>query len=352
MNPVTPRPRDFAPDVVRAVAVFLVVLLHLSGSARATHDAAGWADLGLHALSRASVPLFVMLSGWLLLAQPARPIGDFWRRRASRTVWPLLAGSVLYGWWRTWSHGEHWTVAGAAKAFAAGSVYYHLWFLYLILALYVITPFLRTWFAHADRRERRFALGFWIGLLIVPPIVHRLTGPEWLLTGGMYLDYAGYYVLGAWLGARPADSAGRRMAAAALFAGWGATAIGTWILTPAGQSQSELLLDYLRPNIALMSVGAFVLLHSLGQLAAPAPVASVVRWLSRHSLGIYLLHPLLLELGSSGRLGSGFQTLIAGRGPAWIAAAIITLALCGAASSLLSLAARKLAGTTHPSASR
>ncbi|MBS0630867.1 MAG: acyltransferase family protein [Verrucomicrobia bacterium] len=349
MSQPASRPRAFAPDLIRAVAIALVILLHLTGNARTTPDLDGVLGVTFHAISRVSVPLFVMLSGWLLLTAPVRSAGDFWRRRLPRTLWPLLGASAFFIFWRAWLYGDSWTVVSALKGFIAASIYYHLWYLYLILGLYLITPLLRTWYIHADTANRRLALLFWIGLLVVPPIIHRLTGPEWFLTGEMWLDYGGFYVLGAWLGAREPDASACRWAALALIGGLFVTVVGTWLVTLPGHPQSTLFHDYVRPNIALMSIGAFVLLQRLGRTAPPPTVAAPVRWIARYSLWIYLAHPVVLELCGTGRAGPWLQSLMQGGALSLLGATLFTLAVCAAAGSLVSRAGALLAPGSSPS---
>ena len=77
------------------------------------------------------------------------------------------------------------------------------------------------------------------------------------------------------------------------------TLLGTWRFTWLTGSLGVQLLDYSRPNIVLMSVASFLILAS----------APVRQWLAVHpgfvklardgavlSFGVYLIHPLLLQV--------------------------------------------------------
>jgi surface polysaccharide O-acyltransferase-like enzyme len=74
---------------------------------------------------------------------------------------------------------------------------------------------------------------------------------------------------------------------------------------------ANVFLGFTKPNVVLMTIGVFLLLKYLASLPLPAPETAgraVVNGLSRYSLGIYLLHPLLLEhlrCGSAGLWLSG-----------------------------------------------
>lgn len=85
-------------DLLRVVACFLVVLIHIGHPQRplgtGTDAIASnfWASLG-----RPSVPLFFMISGAMLLLKD-EPLGFFLKKRMIRVLSPLLFWSAFYLW--------------------------------------------------------------------------------------------------------------------------------------------------------------------------------------------------------------------------------------------------------------
>lgn len=87
----------------RIIAILAVVLLHVSSRVIT------WSELGSNdwwyanlydSLVRWCVPVFVMISGALLLApEKAEPLGVFYKKRASRILSPLVFWSLFYMLW-------------------------------------------------------------------------------------------------------------------------------------------------------------------------------------------------------------------------------------------------------------
>ena len=91
--------RDFSLDVLRVLACFLVILLHVgvfyyqtkddSNHVVIVRDSSAYVVGYMVSWCRTSVPLFFLMSGYLLL--PVKmSLGDFFHRRFSRILYPFL----------------------------------------------------------------------------------------------------------------------------------------------------------------------------------------------------------------------------------------------------------------------
>ena len=132
-------------DVLRITACFMVVLAHCCDPFVAKFDAdrteflsgAFWGSL-----MRASVPLFVMISGVLLL--PVRlDTGAFYRRRLSRILWPLVVWSLVTPLFY-WAYG-HPEAANTGYNLVTWILNFNytttpLWYLYMLVGIYLILP--------------------------------------------------------------------------------------------------------------------------------------------------------------------------------------------------------------------
>ena len=78
-------------DLVRVIGAFLVVMAHVS------YLGGGSVLISTYyfVISRVAVPLFFMVSGYLLLRKE-EPYGEFFRKRALKVVLPFLIWSVIY----------------------------------------------------------------------------------------------------------------------------------------------------------------------------------------------------------------------------------------------------------------
>lgn len=87
-------------DVLRFIAIFMVICIHCSNpfnvspEARSNPDFNFWGSL-YGSFLRPCVPLFVMITGLLLLPVNLS-IGDFYKKRLLRIAVPFLIWSVLY----------------------------------------------------------------------------------------------------------------------------------------------------------------------------------------------------------------------------------------------------------------
>jgi surface polysaccharide O-acyltransferase-like enzyme len=116
-------PKFWVPyaDWLRSIALFLVIWVHMAspylyGATLTPEFASYWwsANWGM-ALARPGVPLFIMLSGVLMLAphKVNEPIPQFLRKRLGRLVLPFIFWSIAYLRRRTWSRHETFTVLQA-----------------------------------------------------------------------------------------------------------------------------------------------------------------------------------------------------------------------------------------------
>jgi surface polysaccharide O-acyltransferase-like enzyme len=102
-----------------------------------------WLSNILSALLRASVPIFVMVSGALLLGR-AYTLGGFYKKRAVRLLPPIIFWNlvylVLYGLDGMDRQTLLWTLK--ARIMVDGYVAPHLWYLSMFICLMIFVPFI------------------------------------------------------------------------------------------------------------------------------------------------------------------------------------------------------------------
>jgi surface polysaccharide O-acyltransferase-like enzyme len=305
-------------DLIRVVALFSVVILHVAAVPASAFGQIPmnwwWTANLIDAAVRSCVPLFVMVSGVLLL-DPARSqsISTFFARRVSKVVIPLLAWSVLYAGWRIGYHGQTLTLEQFSRMLIAGMggpVWIHLWFLYLIVSLYLITPILRVYVAHASIQNQLYFAGLWLFASAIRPLIEDRLGTTVGLSLEPVTGFVGYFVLGSTLRCLPTKPLAHgwiALCAGLYLLGWGVAVIGTYRLTIRSGSFDETFYSYLALNVIAMSVSGFVLLGRLGrrldELPRSARCRSILIWASTLGLGAYLVHAMVIELLQEGWLG-------------------------------------------------
>lgn len=299
--------RDDRLDWLRVVAAFLVVCLHISAdvvsSAKPNSGLDWWTGNLVDSFCRWSVPLFVMISGALLLpSTAASTLSAFYRRRAVRLLPPLLFWALFYTGLRYWeepfpltSFGDIWNEVVAPLL--QGSAYYHLWFLYMIAGLYLVAPFLGA----LARGLSKVSLDALIVILFSLSAIYACAG-AWLQNELIseffaFPSFIGYFLAGERLRRRPLRLRGAAVLLVPFALGGAAIALATACLAMEfGESAYEITYSYLNPLVAIMAIAVFQLGCAQPERKLPAPLAASARQLAPLTLGIYLIHPLWLTV--------------------------------------------------------
>ena len=292
-------------DFMRFIGAFLVVLAHI--------DVWGggpvWANKLYYTLSRNGVPLFFLMSGFLLLSKE-EDTWTFFKKRAARIVIPFLVWSIFYDVYQSHAFAETGvTLDAILKMFIRilrGPRAAHLWFFYSLIGLYFFTPILRLFVAKAKNSDILYYIALWFVIMPVMFILEEFTP----LKNGFELYYAagyvGYFLLGLYLG-RLETTPRLLWIASALFAAGFAFTFAVFYLDLPPQNNEFPFRSYPSLNIILMAIGAFVLLKAAGERISPwlARLSSLV---SPSSFGIYLVHSIILVWMAAGWESLGLQT--------------------------------------------
>ncbi|MBS1524844.1 MAG: acyltransferase family protein, partial [Bacteroidetes bacterium] len=135
---------------LRVIALFAVIVLHTASLPLMEYKQAGttgWLAADFYnALTRFAVPVFVMITGALLLPREYE-LGDFLKRRLTRIVWPFLFWSLVYVGY-SWYNEDIVFTGDMSKNIAIVlhqlkyGAFYHLWYVYMLIGLYLIIPIL------------------------------------------------------------------------------------------------------------------------------------------------------------------------------------------------------------------
>lgn len=344
--PPTPTPQHTRPSTaqqlaytswLRVIAIIGVVLIHVAGLTYINPDVRGqaswWLAAALDFGAKWAVPVFVMVSGAVILrppkasssssssSSPAAPTPsarEFYRRRLGRLGIPLVFWHLVYVVLVVAVVDTETTAAGVVANLLRGEVYTALYFFWLILGLYALVPMLwpvvRVW----SPRQLGTAGA---ALVALPALDAALRGiialledspvrepPLTLLT--QFVPYIGFLLLGHALGG--VVLRGRALLLVALV--WVATSTelvlqsalvgdpSSDVGTPIGGGAvlaAVSPLTYQGAVLALSAVSLFVLVrsvvHPTSGLAAPA-AAQRMRRLGDLTFGVFACHLLVLAV--------------------------------------------------------
>src|SRR3954447_20676259 len=306
----TARPRLWALDGLRIAAILGVVAIHVIGlrvaNRHAPHNGSWWAAVTVDLGSNWVVPVFVMISGALVLAPRAHAAGvtAFYRRRLIRILPALVVWHVVYlVGIRLLLRGEHITRTGLLSMLIDGKVFTALYFLWLIAGLYAVAPILAAFLRGGGPRRAMFLAAGALSWTLVAWTIPRaaaVAGIERPVSIGAWTQwwpYVGYFVAG-WALHRIV-LARRGMLVAALVA---AAALSEIIWQYGTSSAHPLLnallpLSYISVQTAVASGAVFLFALGLNAHLRPGPRTVVMlRRLSEASFGVFLCHLVFLEI--------------------------------------------------------
>ena len=151
--------RNASLDLVKVVACFLVILVHVTGVNLVDINSPGWAVTNVYeSFARVCVPLFFMASGATLLTRDYALV-DFLRRRFLRILPPLIFWSAAYVIYYDLRKGlDAWTRLSMIPWKPAAT---HLWYLYALIGIYPFVPFFAKIFRNSDKSEKIYFLVLW-----------------------------------------------------------------------------------------------------------------------------------------------------------------------------------------------
>ena len=159
-------------DLIRVLAIFLVVVIHVSGQLTNVWGKIPeeqWIIADIYGgVARVSVPLFFMISGYLLLPR-AESLSVFYAKRMMKILIPFVIWSLIYLGWFCGNHPNTCTPNFAWNLLLTQGAYYHLWFLYSLISIYLVLPILRLMIRpDLDKRILWYLILLW---LIFQPIL-------------------------------------------------------------------------------------------------------------------------------------------------------------------------------------
>jgi len=305
-------------DFMRFVGTFLVVLAHID----VWGDGSNWARNIYYTISRNGVPIFFMMSGYLLLSKEEN-LWTFLKKRATKIIIPFFAWSIIYDIYFSNSFGDVFTFNAVLKMFIRilrGPRAGHLWFFYALIGLYLFTPILRLFMAKAKNSDILYYIGLWI---LTTPFLFILDEFTPLKNGfelNYFTGYVGYFLLGIYLGRMQTTPRLLQIALGLTILGAISTFAVFFLNLPPTDNKLPFR-SYQSLNIILMAIGMFIIIKAMGEGIRPN-LARFYASVSQSSFGIYLIHSIVLTWMAYGWEALNFQTSV---GPSIIVIPFVAL---------------------------
>lgn len=280
-------------DAGRVFAMFAVVLLHVSARNVAEFKVGSvpwWVGNIYDSSTRWSVPVFVMISGALLLRESYNETyRSFYVKRFRKLLAPLVFWSITYIVINQKINDKEFSFIVAIKDILTGSPYYHLWFIYMILCLYAVTPLIKKMIKNLDNRDM-------ILLIIVSFVLACSTNAFKFVFGDSrtpfittFLSYVPYFLCGKIIYSNRIEINKYKLNLVFIFLVI-LCSIGTYITSVKyGQSKGLYFYDYLSLTTVPTSICIMLLIKQV-----KIENVHILKQAAMTSLGIYLIHPIFL----------------------------------------------------------
>ena len=334
MNKIVPINREQVGwiDLLRIVACFLVIISHSCDPFVGQFDNNHYEFLSgayIGSIVRACVPLFVMISGILLLPINV-DISTFYSKRTKRLLapfifWSLALPVIFFLYFNSDIEiinpmliAEDHTMEMTLRKFYLFIFNFNfdtipLWYVYMLVGLYLFMPIISPWLKQASQKDIRRFLFIWIVSMCLPYM--QMLAPhlgyqgnygsmgilgvcEWNAYGAFYYfsGFLGYIVLAYYLKRFPLDRSWKRTLWTAIplfLIGYAITAEG-FILTqkyfPGSYANLEIIWYFSGINVFLMTISIFIVFQKIKIKSSP-----ILTKIASLTFGIYLCHFIFVQ---------------------------------------------------------
>lgn|SRR5574344_86530 len=195
--------RNIAIDTLRTVSTLLVILLHISAEYVIksmndfTFDSSFWISNIVDSFSRICVPLFVLISGMFLVGRN-ETFEQSYQKRASRILIPLIAWTIIYLLYRMSISFVVSNIIDIKSLFVSvilGCPFYHMWYLFMIIGLYLITPLLNNSISKISRNNLWIVAILFLLFGMVNSCYDEFFNNN-VFFMLWFINYLGYFILG------------------------------------------------------------------------------------------------------------------------------------------------------------
>ena len=284
-------------DILRILATLTVIFYHQKGVV--VNPDISWSEdfySVCAGITRWCVPVFVMISGSLFLDND-RPLTL--KKLYSKNILRLVTAFAF--WSAVYAVYNYSSVVSFFEDFIMGR--YHLWFLYMIVGLYIITPLLRKITAHKETTEYFLILGAIFGistftfnmtpLAKIAPTVSNYVFDNMGLSA--FAGYAFFFVAGYYLHKYTLP----KVITCSLIVSGVVGCIITILLTIISSHNSDAPYYYSHFFLptTLECIGVFLFGKVvLSNINFSTKAENVIYKLSKYSFGAYLVHDFILIL--------------------------------------------------------
>lgn len=261
--------RDVVLDAIRVISISFVILIHAK----------------YNNIIYTAVPMFIILSGYVILDKSIESISSFYKKRLPRILLPYMFWSPIM--YIILAYMDKLEDVASAKnfcyLFVTSGVHGAYWYVFEILGLYILAPFLAKTLCKLKRNELVTLL-----LLLLSFYELYLFWPDAYFSqslGGRKSIYLIYFITGYCISQCRNDIVRQKV-----------VLVVSILLVLLSSVICIYAHDYFKSTIPFASIGLFILLLALPWNNTPIIMKRLISVISKYSYGIYFTHPLFIGI--------------------------------------------------------
>ncbi|MBQ2654133.1 MAG: acyltransferase [Methanobrevibacter sp.] len=287
----TKKERIFYYDLLRAFAIIAVIICHVDfyfGPLNTPLEVI--AQLTFHDIGRIGVPIFLMISGALLLNRDYPNLGDFLKRRFTRIIYPFIFWMILITLTNVYFHKSYqymWNVFIGNPSI--------MWYFWTLIGIYLAIPIINIFIKEYGEKGCEYFLAIWCIFIVLNTFNLYPLFPFFKLD--YFAGFIGYPVLGYYLSTKKFSLSDGKMT----LLGLGVLLISLAVFVAYTYSNSFGSVELMYQNILVvaMGVGVYIFIEYLDKQnrfdsVKENVIGRLISSISLYSYGIYFSHVIVI----------------------------------------------------------
>lgn len=288
-------------DILRIFASFAVVCIHVTAEVltniSSLNTSNWWLSMIINGFSRWCVPIFFMVSGiFLINTDKSTNIKVFLKKRLQKILLPFFAWTIIYIIYYNYKNLSVINLNVLIKWFLEGHSASHLWYLYALVGVYLVTPVI-SWFIHNTQKKfvDYYLLLCLLGSFILP-FIKDLTNINLKFNIPLTDTYVFYFILGYYLHNNFFNIKNLLLIYILGLISTIVLIIATTITSSNAHSLITFFTKNSSPTVLLQSIAVFLLIKNsnINDFIIKSNLGTLIQKLSQVTFGVYLIHILFI----------------------------------------------------------
>lgn len=291
-------------NILKIMASIAVVMIHVVGIywRQSNISIYQWNILNLYdSICRWSVPIFVMVTGMLLLRKE-KPISvsQIFSKYIKKILIILIVWSIIFAVLNAVIEKRQInSILDMIDSLFVSN--YHLWYLYMLIGLYLVTPIIKKLVDTKDKSVIQYFLILWfvfeccLKTLIRLPIFYNVNIAYGQMQIGLILGYVGYYLLGYYLHTYDLKEKTKKIIYILGIISAIVIISVTNYLKINNFKNVELLYNFLSAPVCLTAMSLFMIIkQNFSEKELSQRTEDILKRWTKLSFGVYLTHPIFI----------------------------------------------------------